>query len=181
MRYIITLFSMLSLLFACTSNDATQDKPATLDRGSALEAIDQAETQLKAKSTKQLDKTLANELLQKTNEFVKAFPKDPEAPQRLFRAAEVARGMGNAKKAVFLFGEIHRDYPDYEKAPAALFLKAFLLETMLDDRAEAKKFYTHFVNNYPDHQLIPQVKQLLEVIDKSPEEMVREFQQKNKK
>lgn len=180
MKYLIPLFSILVLLAACSSGDTSQKKVETPDKATFLVDIEKMEAQLKDEKVKKLDKILAKSYISKSDDFVQSFPKDPESPILLYKSAEIARAIGDARSAVQHFGQMHRDYPDHPKAPTALFLQAFLFENALEDRDEAKKYYNHFKDKYPDHQLNQQVQQLLDIIDKSPEEMVKEFKTQKK-
>ncbi len=180
MKYLIPIFAIFMFLAACSSEQKPQKKEAVPDKASFFAEVEKLENQLKAEKVKKMDKILAKSYIAKCGDFVKFFPKDTQSPILLYKAAEIARAIGDGSKAVQYFGQVHREYPDHAKAPTALFLQAFLFENSLEDREEAKKYYNHFLNKYPDHQLGRQVKQLLEIIDKSPEEMVKEFKTQNK-
>ena len=181
MKYLLLLMlSILFLLTSCSSGDTPKTKAAIPDKTALLADIENMEAQLKDEKVKKIDEILAKRYIAKSDDFVKSFPKDTESPILLYKAAEIARAIGDARSAVQHFGKMHREYPEHSNAPTALFLQAFLFENSLEDRAEAKKYYNHFTDKYPDHQLNKQVKQLLEIIDKSPEEMVKEFKTQTK-
>jgi len=180
MKYLIPLLTIFVLLTACSSGETPKKKEELPDKASLLAEVEKMETQLKDEKVKKLDKILAKSYIAKSDEFIKLFPKDTESPILLYKAAEIARAIGDGRSAVQHFGKMHREYPDHPNAPTALFLQAFLFENALEDREEAKKYYNHFTDKYPDHQLNQQVQQLLEIIDKSPEEMVKEFKTQSK-
>lgn len=98
----------------------------------------------------------------------------------MFRAADVARGVGKYGQAIDIWKNLRSLYPDYERSPDALFLTGFTYENNLNEKTQAKELYNQFLEEYPDHALNTQVKQTLDVIDKSPEELIKEFQRKNK-
>ncbi|MFK7809144.1 MAG: tol-pal system YbgF family protein [Saprospiraceae bacterium] len=132
-----------------------------------------------AQSGKSLNKEKASEMIRKSAQFATAFPDDPKASGYLFMSGEVARSIGRYEDAINIFSKVEKDYVDHEKAPSALFLKAFTYEENLNDTALAKKHYNEFLEKYPNHQLAKEVKQLLAVIDVSPEELIKRFQQQN--
>ena len=59
--------------------------------------------------------------------------------------------------------------------------QAFTFENDLQDKDSAKKYYMDFLNRFPDHSFANDAKQLLSMIDKSPEELIKEFEAKNAK
>ena len=121
----------------------------------------------------------ALELIKKSEEFIKTYPNDSSIPSLLFRTADLARGIGDYGLAIKHWGTVYNEFPDYKKAPDAQFLIGFTYENFLNDKEQAKRYYYQFLEKYPKHKYVPQINQILEVIDKSPEELVKEFQQKN--
>ncbi|MEK7256827.1 MAG: tetratricopeptide repeat protein [Bacteroidota bacterium] len=121
----------------------------------------------------------ALQLVEKTFAYAETFPSDTLTPTLLFKAGEVARGAQEYGKAVQLWGEVWRTYPNHRHAPMALFLQGFTFDTDLRDVDMAKKYYNQFLHSFPQDSLAGQVKQLLAVVEKSPEELVKEFEKKS--
>lgn len=182
----IYLFLFLLVFITACSNDQTktptaaQKAPKKMDRASLLAGIDKLEKTFKQDDIKAIDYTKAQELIDQTILYAQNFPQDSITPELLFRTAQVARATKAYGRAIQMLGKVHREFPDNQRSPTALFLQAFIFENHLNDKDQAKKYYGHFLDKFPDNQLAPQVTQILKVIDKSAEELVKEFQKKNK-
>lgn len=57
---------------------------------------------------------------------------------------------------------------------------AFIYENQLHGAEKAKKLYEEFMKKYPDHELAKDVKFSLDHIGKSDEELIKEFEAKQK-
>jgi len=191
-----SIFYLLSLVFfaSCSTGDNTSKVSATTATANATEAtvpatatdvkslkgeIDQMEEFFKANGNKPLDKPKAKLFVEKSVLFVSLYPEHEMSPAFLFRAAEVSRALKQYQQGVQMLDQVYTQYPNHEKAPVALFLKAYTHEENLKDPASAKKYYHEFLQKFPEHDLKVQVEQLLSVIDKSPEELIKSFQKKN--
>lgn len=115
-------------------------------------------------------------LVELSKTFVAENPDDENAATILFRAADVARGLREYGQAIELWGRVWRSYSDFTRAPDALFLQGFTFDADLRDAANAEKYYTLFLQKYPDHELAAQVQQLLHVVSEQPEELIKKFQ-----
>jgi len=98
---------------------------------------------------------------------VYAFPDGKEAFDLLMKAGETAKTAGLGPKAVELFHWAWNAYNNNEKAPYALFLKGFTLETEIKNREEAIKTYRQFLHIYPKHELAKDVRVLIEALEKA--------------
>ena len=74
---------------------------------------------------------------------------------------------------------LERD-PDHERAPLALFYKATIVGDMLNEDENAKMLYQEFIDKYPDHPLAESAKESIKLQGKSLDEIVKEFEKKNK-
>lgn len=102
-----------------------------------------------------------------------ADPKDASSPDYLWKGAEMARTLGSIEKCVALYTALEEQFPTYEKAPDALFVKGYILETSYNDKVNAKLAYEKFIKNYPRHQLAKDAKFLLDNVDKSDDELLK--------
>ena len=179
-RYFIFLLLLMSYISCSDPEPGAKagKQTQTPDRATLMAAIKGIEAEFEQKPDKVINKDKARELVEKSGLYVSSFPKDSLNPKLLFRAGEVARFIGDYGKAIQLLGQLHREYPDNIQSPPALFLQAFMYENNLKDKENAKKYYQHFLNKYPDHGLAEQVRTVLRVIDKTPEELVKEFRKK---
>ncbi|MFT4972466.1 MAG: tetratricopeptide (TPR) repeat protein [Paraglaciecola sp.] len=160
-----------------TSKNNSKFTPQTsADLAAEIKAL---ENKLLAIQNAKKDPATATAMIEKSELYAHSFPSDSLSPYLLFRAGDVARGAGQTKKAIELWNIVWHDYEYHPIAPGSLFAQAFTYDAELGNKEEAQRYYQKFMKQYPNHQLIDQVRQLLSLLDKSPEELVRDF--KNKK
>lgn len=167
--------ALLILLAGCqTSGQPEEDR----ERTQLQQEIEALEKQLIEAVDVRKDREAALQLLEKSATYATTYPADSLSPIYLFKAADVARGAGEYGKAIKLWGDMWRTYEDHPRAPEALFLQGFTYDNHLRDAYQAGRYYRNFLEKYPDHPFAEQARQLLSVLDKSPEELVREFEQR---
>jgi TolA-binding protein len=121
----------------------------------------------------------ATELTELYIEKAEADPEGAEAPDYLFKAAELSMNVGKTQQAMDLYNKVIYTYPEYEKAPECLFLLAFIYENSLENYGKAKELYELFLEKYPDHDFADDAQFSLQYLGKSPEELMKEFEEKN--
>ncbi len=107
-------------------------------------------------------------------------PDHDQTPEILFKAAEVAKSIRTFPKSLSLYDWIINSYPNYEKAPTAMFLKGFIIENNIKDDSLALKVYQEFIAKYPDHNLNDDAQFLIENIGKTDEEILQMIESKRK-
>lgn len=112
--------------------------------------------------------------------YALAYPGTKEAPEFLYKATEVSRTLRTFTKSLSMYDWIIDQYPQYEKAPTAMFLKGFIIENELNNDEAAMEVYRKFLAQYPDHQLTDDVQFLLDNVGKTDEEIM-DMIEKNKK
>lgn len=107
---------------------------------------------------------------------------DSLAAEHLFNAADLYRGVGDYEKALETWYIVYKsyDHDGHPKAPHAMFQCGFTYDNVLGKKDLAKTLYNMFLKRYPDHALAKDAKLLLANLDKSPEDLIKEFQKKNK-
>lgn len=128
-----------------------------------------------------IDREKAVTLVNAYVDFSNSNPNDSMAGEYLFRAGDVSMNTGYPERAVEIYTRVHREYSEYEKQAESLFLIAFIYENQLMNFQRAEYTYKQFLELYPDHDLADDAKILLEHLGKSPDEMVREFEEKLQK
>lgn len=108
--------------------------------------------------------------------FAIAYPNEKMAPVYLFKGADMARALGNTPKMMSLYDWVYTYYPKFDKAPLALFLRGFTLDTELGNFPEAKKVYEKFLAKYPQDSLAKDVQILMNNLGKTPDQMFKEMQ-----
>ena len=149
-------------------------------RTDEVEKITQMENALFAEesSLDNLDK--AKELMDGYTLFADQYPEDTLAPEYLFRAADIAMNINRGEMAINIYNRILKSYPDFRKAPECLFLKAYVYENNLGQLNKARVFYQEFIDKYPDNDFADDAEISIQNLGKSPEELIREFEEKMK-
>lgn len=165
----VFLLIIASLLSSCQT-----------DPGSDLEAqIKDVEKQLFETKNGVIDKKEAANIIHLYTQFADQHPQNEKSPQYLFKAADVSINSFHSDATVKLFNRILKEYPDFEKAPQALFLKAFTYENYLMNLDSARVSYTLFLEKYPNHNFANDAQVSLNNLGKSPEEIIKSFNQNN--
>ena len=84
---------------------------------------------------------------------------------------------GRATQAINIYSRIVEQYPDYSKAPEALFLQGYVYENNLGRLDKAKAIYEEFLAKYPDNDFADDAEVSLKYLGKTPEELIEIFQQ----
>lgn len=166
----LSVLAMAALIItACTS---PQEKLKT--------EIKTMEDVLFADANKMIDKEKARELIDKYIQYGDEYPESQDAPQMLFQAGDMAMNLNMSKEAVEIFDRIMNNYPDYDKTPQCLFLKGYIYENSLGNLKVAKKIYEEFLEKYPDDEFADDAEVSIKNLGKSPEELIREFEEQQK-
>jgi len=121
-----------------------------------------------------------SEALTNYESIIKEFPKSAEAPDALFQIATIYQNKmvkdisdkDANTKAEETFRQVFNKYPDYEKAPMALFLSGFILANDLKDFRAATATYNLFLQKYPKHELATSAREELDNMGLSPDQIL---------
>jgi len=123
---------------------------------------------------------MADELVQAYISYAESHKESPEAPDYLYSAADLSLNIGKSKESLELYNRIIYQYPDYKKAPECLFLVGYIYENYFEQYGKAKEIYESFLKKYPNHDFADDAAISIENMGKSPEELIRGFEEKNK-
>ncbi|MEQ8703609.1 MAG: tetratricopeptide repeat protein [Phaeodactylibacter sp.] len=129
-------------------------------------------------SLARIDFRKADLYIQQSELYSLLLPDAESTPVILFRAGEIARSARNYEKALDLYDKLCKVYPEYEKAPQALFMQAFILDNDLKRFDEAGQLYQSFIDQYPDDDFASSAQVLLENLGKDEEEIIRNLNSK---
>jgi len=167
MRLVIIIALMLSVV-ACTSK-----------REKYLEEIRQVEQQVfdttKIPTAKEME-MLAEMYL----EYAKEFPEDTISPLFMLRSAELFKLSGKPAKGFALLDSIYVKYPDSRWAPAALLTAAIWYDQEARDIARARQKLLTIIEKYPDSEFADDAQKMLDLLDKSPEEILEMLEGESK-
>jgi tetratricopeptide (TPR) repeat protein len=166
------MFALLGIVFTACQNDpiqALQKKLIDLDKAMGGAAV--------------TDKTKAAEFI-KTSEELGALVEKSNPDQYvdiLLKAAGLAKTVENPQKAIELYSKIANGLPQHKKAPTALFMIGFVQENDLADLEKAKGTYELFLQKYPnDPDFADDAQNALKLLGKSPDDIIKEFEQGGK-
>jgi len=146
-------------------------------QGKLREEIRIGENKLFSDSVKMLNVVVANETFTKYVQYADLYTDDSTAAY-LFKAADLANGLRRPKESIEIYERIRKDFPNYSKAAACLFMEGFLYETAMKDKEKAKLIYKQFVKQYPNHQLTPSAQASLDQLNANmtDEELIKKFE-----
>jgi outer membrane protein assembly factor BamD (BamD/ComL family) len=166
---ILILIIPVMLLVSC--------KPS---RNKSAERIQNLESSLFSPKATSFEKAKADSLMTMYETFITRFPDDSLSPGYTFKAANIAMNMNEGAKSLALFDQYITKYPDRPKAEVCLFFKAYVYENVVRNLDKAKETYLVFIEKYPKSQFADDAQIALQNLGKSPEEMFREFELKQK-
>lgn len=156
--------SLLLLLLACTSPTGTAQPAGAATAGdpeAVAARLDSLERAIFPDGlTETVDTALAHPYVRLVEHFAHTFPDHARAPHYLMQGAGLANGSEWGNKAIELWGYVWRRYPDYERAPLAMFYQGFVMDTRYGDYPLATRYYDRFLEHFPEHELVEQVRQL---------------------
>lgn len=126
-------------------------------------------------TTHKVDFQAANDYIRVCELFALLQPENTQSPEYLHKAGETARAVRSFPKAVAIYDWIYTQYPNYEKAAQALFLKAFTYDNDLNDKATAKTLYEEFLKKFPEDDFADDTQFLLSNLGKDDEEIIKGF------
>lgn len=168
MNKVLALLTIVSALFFQSCSPSKEKM---------LSEISKMETAMK--ETQKVDSVAVTELISAYQNFASKYPDDSLAPENLYKASGLAVGFGRGVQAVELYETIITKYPDYNKVAECYFMEAFTYENVIGNIGKASEYYNKFLVKYPGHELADDAKAAIKFLGKSPEEMVREFEQMN--
>ena len=127
--------------------------------------------------------TIAKEYICKSEEFCGAYPEDPLSPEFLCKAGLMAMTVAKladnseeielySKKALTIFDDIQRVYPDFINLKHCMLNKGVVYDDILHDYQNAEIYYREFIARYPTDTLAINIEAYLQYLGKSPEEIL---------
>jgi len=172
-KYSAILIAIISAMILVSCGGPSKDKEVT-----KIKELEKKKAA--AEKSGIINREKSAELITAYKEFADKFPKDTASATYLFKGAQLSMNINHGKGAIECFDRIIKDFPDYNKMPDCIFLKAFVYETQLQDMVNARKYYEEFLKKYPRHDLADDAQASINNLGKSPEELVKEFEAKAK-
>ena len=168
MRKLIFGLVLISIV-SCNFNDKRKDE--------AEEALKKANQSL---ATNHPDTSAVKQARQAIESFIQRFPEDTLSTAYLFELALVYEKQRQYDSTIKTLERIYSIYPHSKQASKAVFLEGFLYANVLNELDKAKKVYQYYLDHYGDldSKMTNDVKMELQNIGKSPEEILKEIQEK---
>ena len=163
---LLILFSIL--IYSCGSN-----------RDESIKKIKELETKLMKDSTKAKDEVSAYNLQVAYSDFQERFPEDADAPEYLFKAADLSISLSWGESAIKILDKFLSVYPNHKRAAEALFYKGYVYDNQINDDVKAGEFYRTFLQKYPDNAFAPSAEASIKNLGKSDEQLIKEFEKMN--
>ena len=162
MKKIIVLLLIAGFFVGCNSNDPAK-------------RIEKLEKQVLS-TDKAIDPVVASDLVSAYCDFTDANPDDAMTPEYLFKAVDVSMNLNEPQRTIYIIDKLVKEYPDYPRTQAALFIKAFIFETKYNNLDMAKKIYEQYLEMYPNGDFADDCKASIENLGLTPEELVKKFE-----
>ena len=189
MKKIISILLFLSVAFiACNSStkkNKSNDNNPVLNKQLYTKAglwkqIQTMENTVDS-ATSQQALAAGNSLITYYEDYIRRYPEDKDRVKHcLFDGGRLAMNLHQSKKALKMFEQYRNDYHLDKKSSTCLFLEAFIYENQLNELGKAKQTYQQFINDYPNDELVKDAKLSIQNLGKSPEQLAKEFEAKNK-
>ena len=181
----IFFFSIIMLsLSSCSSDQSGPDKINKTDNAhdSILKIIRETEASIQNNMKNSiLDPALASMAVKNYMLYSEKFPDDTATAMFLFKASDVySSAMHQYDQSTVILDRIISKYPSFRKLPICYFQMGVLYDDYLNDDKKAKEWYEKFIAKFPSHQLVPQVKTLITYLGRSNDDLLKEFEKKNK-
>ena len=172
----ITIIISSILLISCVNNESKKEVKNTV----SISDINTLEAELFNTVNATPDMTKARQLAELYIEYAELYPNDTNSPEFLFKASDISMNVQSPRLTISLFDKILNTYPNYKNVPTIMFLKGFVYEDQLNDYDNARKCYLDFLDKFPNSDFADDAVVSLKNLGKSPEELIKEFEMKEK-
>jgi tetratricopeptide (TPR) repeat protein len=176
--FLITV--LVAFLYACNSG-TPKAGVAKITEEQYLQQIDSMEKLLFAHPEAGFNKDAAQKTVNLYANIVKDYPSTKLANDYLYKAGEISSSLNNSMEAIAFFKKVYETDPGYEKAAYCLFLQAFIYENQLHQLGEAEQLYREVIKKFPNDRIAIDAEACIANLGKSDEELIKEFEAKNKK
>ncbi|MDA3911541.1 MAG: hypothetical protein PF448_09315 [Bacteroidales bacterium] len=172
-QFTLFILVVFNILISCQSNNTSDidSKQVLMDSIQAKEAD--------LHSDIEVDEEKAREMTALYLNYSNRYKKDSLSSEYLFRAAEIAMNTDKPIDACSYLYRIERQYEDFDKMPAVIYLLGFVNQNMIGDKKNAEAYYQKFLDRYPNHSRAEEVAIILNSIYIDDLELVREFETQN--
>ncbi len=174
MYRIFICFGFIAALFFGSCGDASQQpsadslKDSQITKEQLLDSINKEETKMRASKTYVPQQAMS--ALRLYIEFTNRFPDDTMTAEYLFRASDIASGLGNYQQQVDFLETIIENHPEYDQYDAVCFSAALTYDDHLENvnfgADRAIQLYDYVIEKYPNSSYAESAKTLKEFVGK---------------
>ena len=176
-----TVYKLYAEQFPTGKHIADAKKLIETDNVPLVEQIAAIGGKMYNEKTHRLDTKVAGSFIQVCELYALLKPEDSQSQNYLHKAGETARAIRAFPQAINIYEKIYDKYPSFEKAPQALFLKAFTYDNDLKEFDKARALYTEFLKKYPNDDFADDTEFLLNNLGKNDEDIIQGFNKKENK
>lgn len=183
-RILLMTIALALTLSACKQNNGksqTNSQVKSRNPQEMAKEIDTIEHQLFNEKASTINTVKAKKLVEKYMLYANTFPEDSLAPEYLYKASDISMNLNQPGQTISIYNRLINKYAGYKNIPTCYFLKAFVYDDQLKDYTKAKKFYQLYLDKYPKGEFADDAHMALKYLGKSPEELIKTFEKKNKK
>eukprot|EP01156_Anaeramoeba_ignava_P002666 Anaeramoba_ignava/a219093_24.p2 GENE.a219093_24~~a219093_24.p2 ORF type:complete len:178 (+),score=18.56 a219093_24:1043-1576(+) len=162
----------IALLFSC--------QPKVSEKEKLIQKIEEKEKVItETLSERALTREEIKEVINLYDSYYKKFPKDSLSADYLMKAGQAALSVKMNNEAMHFFHTVEKKYAHTQHLPMSVFFQAFIYDES-NDTLSAKTYYNKFIKQFPEHKLVNDAKISLKNLGKSIEDIVKEFENKQK-
>ncbi len=120
---------------------------------------------------------MANAYLNSAELHALLLPEEPNTPELLYRAGEIARAVRSFERAIALYQQLSEQHSSHEYASKALFMQAFTYDDDLNEYGRARALYEQFLERYPEDDFADDAQVLLDNLGKNEQEIIEQLTQ----
>jgi tetratricopeptide (TPR) repeat protein len=131
----------------------------------------------------EINQAVANEAIKKFADFAYYCESDSLSPVYLIKVAQIALAINNPNQAKVVLEKCIDNYPKFNNRPVAIFLMAQLYHEpkWLNNPDEARKWYQKIIDDFPKTDWSTSAAAAMQLIGKTDEQIIQEFEKKNSK
>lgn len=175
MRYLI--IAGILFLASCDAKESKKKDPVVPEQ-ELRQSIKELEPQVFGDDAK-MNTSIARQLQTLYIGFADNNPTNDTAAEYLYRAGEILMGLKDYEASIATFDRLVANYPEFEKAPQAAYLRAFINDEHLDRQGKAKELYEEMIDKYPRHPLANDARASIKLLGMSEEEILKMLEEKN--
>ncbi len=169
----LLLIIAISIITSCNNSEQSNKHP---DKTAIQQSITQGEKNVML-SNGSIVADSAIKLIEQYQLYQELWPDDSLSSEYLFKAIEISINLPRPKESLQLIETYLQYYPHEFHAGVALFMEGFIYDQQLNDTTNARLAYERLIKNYPDHAFSDDAKSAMLFLGKSPEELIRSFEQ----